>query len=76
MKECMIVLSLIVPFPITGAYAHANSFTKLFVFGDSYVDTGNRNFTASSWNKPYGITYPGRPAGHFSDGHVFSEYIG
>ncbi|RVW94217.1 GDSL esterase/lipase [Vitis vinifera] len=59
-----------------GAYAHANSFTKLFVFGDSYVDTGNRNFTASSWNEPYGITYPGRPAGHFSDGHVFSEYIG
>ncbi|KAL6327808.1 hypothetical protein AAG906_025728 [Vitis piasezkii] len=33
------------------------------------------NFTASSWNEPYGITYPGRPAGHFSDGHVFSEYI-
>ncbi|XP_034705230.1 GDSL esterase/lipase At5g03610-like isoform X1 [Vitis riparia] len=68
-----LLLSVIIT--AAGAYAHANSFTKLFVFGDSYVDTGNRNFTASSWNEPYGITYPGRPAGHFSDGHVFSEYI-
>ncbi|KAJ9684868.1 hypothetical protein PVL29_017045 [Vitis rotundifolia] len=57
------------------AYVDANRPIKLFVFGDSYVDTGNRNFTASSWKEPYGITYPGIPAGHFSDGHVFTDYM-
>ncbi|WKA01382.1 hypothetical protein VitviT2T_019664 [Vitis vinifera] len=71
----MIVLSLIVPFPITGAYVDANRSIKLFVFGDSYVDTGNRDSTARSWKEPYGITYPRIPAGHFSDGQVFTEYI-
>ncbi|XP_034703268.1 GDSL esterase/lipase At5g03610-like isoform X2 [Vitis riparia] len=59
----------------TIATAHANGFTKLFVFGDSYVDTGNRNFSARSWNQPYGITLPGKPAGHYSNGRVFSDYI-
>ncbi|KAL6327804.1 hypothetical protein AAG906_025724 [Vitis piasezkii] len=54
---------------------HAHGFTKLFVFGDSYVDTGNRNFSARSWNQPYGITLPGKPAGHYSNGRVFSDYI-
>ena len=56
------------------AYARPD-FNKLFVFGDSYVDTGNWE-TGSPWNEPYGITYPGKPAGHFSDGRVFSEFIG
>ncbi|KAM6600602.1 hypothetical protein CsatA_020211 [Cannabis sativa] len=37
---------------------------KLFVFGDSYADTGNsRKHTAVSWKPPYGITFPGKPAG-------------
>ncbi|KAL6327784.1 hypothetical protein AAG906_025612 [Vitis piasezkii] len=49
-------------------FSHAHGFTKLFVFGDSYVDTGNRNFSARSWNQPYGITLPGKPAGHYSNG--------
>ncbi|WKA01388.1 hypothetical protein VitviT2T_019670 [Vitis vinifera] len=71
----MIVLSLIVPFPITGAYVDPDRSIKLFVFGGSYVDTGNRDSTARSWKEPYGITDPGRPAGHFSDGQVFTEYI-
>ncbi|XP_022767124.1 GDSL esterase/lipase At5g03610 isoform X2 [Durio zibethinus] len=32
---------------------------KLFVFGDSYADTGNnRKDLASSWKFPYGITFP------------------
>ena len=76
MKKCMIVLSLIVPFPITGAYVDPDRSIKLFVFGGSYVDTGNRDSTARSWKEPYGITYPRIPAGHFSDGQVFTEYIG
>ena len=51
--------------------------TKLFVFGDSYADTGNiRKNLANSWKDPYGITFPGKPAGRFSDGRVLTDYIG
>ncbi|KAK6944020.1 GDSL lipase/esterase [Dillenia turbinata] len=50
--------------------------TKLFVFGDSYSDTGNvRKAIANSWKVPYGITFPGKPAGRFSDGRVFTDYL-
>ncbi|KAK8607134.1 hypothetical protein V6N13_052879 [Hibiscus sabdariffa] len=48
----------------------------LFVFGDSYVDTGNwRKSVGGSWKEPYGITFPGRPSGRFSDGRVLTDYI-
>ncbi|KAH7856020.1 hypothetical protein Vadar_031672 [Vaccinium darrowii] len=49
---------------------------KLFVFGDSYADTGNcPKSLASSWKEPYGITFPGEPAGRFSNGRVLTDYI-
>ncbi|KAF8403254.1 hypothetical protein HHK36_011355 [Tetracentron sinense] len=51
--------------------------SKLFVFGDSYADTGNnKKSLASSWKLPYGITFPGKPAGRFSDGRVLTDYVG
>nr|DAD28790.1 TPA_asm: hypothetical protein HUJ06_030258 [Nelumbo nucifera] len=50
--------------------------SKLFVFGDSYVDTGNNPVSESrSWHKPYGLTFPGKPAGRWSDGRVFTDYF-
>ncbi|KAL7247858.1 hypothetical protein ACSBR2_002713 [Camellia fascicularis] len=50
--------------------------TKLFVFGDSYADTGNnRKSIADSWKVPYGITFPGKPTGRFSDGRVLTDYL-
>ncbi|XP_019187160.1 PREDICTED: GDSL esterase/lipase At5g03610-like [Ipomoea nil] len=50
--------------------------TKLFVFGDSYSDTGNfRKSEIFSWRQPYGITFPGKPFGRFSDGRVLPDYI-
>ncbi|KAF1878337.1 hypothetical protein Lal_00047004 [Lupinus albus] len=48
--------------------------TKLFVFGDSYVDTGN-NLNASSYKLPYGMTYPGTPSGRYANGRVLTDYI-
>ncbi|KAK7345362.1 hypothetical protein VNO77_15965 [Canavalia gladiata] len=49
---------------------------KLFVFGDSYVDTGNiKKGESKSWSVPYGVTFPGKPVGRFSDGRVLSDYI-
>ncbi|CAJ2632382.1 unnamed protein product [Trifolium pratense] len=53
-----------------------HNITKLFVFGDSYADTGNiKRGLASSWKHPYGVTFPGKPAGRFSDGRVLTDYI-
>ncbi|KAL7195844.1 hypothetical protein ACSBR1_035973 [Camellia fascicularis] len=50
--------------------------TKLFVFGDSYADTGNTRIkNSSSWKFPYGITFPGKPTGRFSSGRVLTDYI-
>ncbi|XP_018811180.1 GDSL esterase/lipase At5g03610-like [Juglans regia] len=48
---------------------------KLFVFGDSYADTGNTNKTQVAWKYPYGITFPGKAVGRFSDGRVLSDYV-
>ncbi|KAF7148600.1 hypothetical protein RHSIM_Rhsim03G0077600 [Rhododendron simsii] len=48
---------------------------KLFVFGDSYADTGNLPKSAIDWQVPYGITFPGKPYGHFSDGLVLTEFL-
>ncbi|KAL6552671.1 hypothetical protein OROHE_008035 [Orobanche hederae] len=45
--------------------------TKLFVFGDSYVDTGNTGAI-----EPYGITYPGYPDGRWSDGIILTTLLG
>jgi len=58
-------------------HRHHHGPTKLFVFGDSYADTGNiQKAVSNSWKDPYGITFPGKPAGRFSDGRVLTDYIG
>nr|GME18529.1 GDSL esterase/lipase At5g03610-like [Ipomoea batatas] len=51
---------------------------KLFVFGDSYADTGNWPPTDASrpWREPYGMTFPGKPFSRWSDGRVLTDYIG
>ncbi|WVZ03700.1 hypothetical protein V8G54_024506 [Vigna mungo] len=48
---------------------------KPFVFGDSYVDTGNL-VNSISYKPPSGITFLGTPAGRFSYGCVLTDYIG
>ncbi|KAE9465558.1 hypothetical protein C3L33_02531, partial [Rhododendron williamsianum] len=48
---------------------------KLFVFGDSYADTGNLPKSFPDWQVPYGITFPGKPDGHFSDGRVLTSFL-
>ncbi|KAG8645352.1 hypothetical protein MANES_10G057800v8 [Manihot esculenta] len=54
---------------------HEHGSVKLFVFGDSYADTGNWDKSAISWKEPYGFTFPGKPTGRFSDGRVLTDYI-
>uniref|UniRef100_A0A0E0GFP8 GDSL esterase/lipase n=1 Tax=Oryza nivara TaxID=4536 RepID=A0A0E0GFP8_ORYNI len=52
---------------------------QLWVFGDSYADTGNlgnlgRELT-HAWYYPYGITFPRHPTGRFSDGRVLTDFV-
>ncbi|XP_045792947.1 GDSL esterase/lipase At5g03610-like [Trifolium pratense] len=56
-----------------GVYEESGS-VKLFVFGDSYADTGNF-LNAPSYTAPYGMTFPGKPSGRFSDGRILTDYI-
>ncbi|KAI6697873.1 hypothetical protein NL676_017992 [Syzygium grande] len=50
--------------------------TKMFVFGDSYADTGNNPIgLVNSWKVPYGITFPGKPTGRYSDGRVLTDFL-
>ncbi|GMH10225.1 hypothetical protein Nepgr_012066 [Nepenthes gracilis] len=78
-KQPLLLLSLFVPLGILRMQcvdASSNGVNKLFVFGDSYADSGNLNkSTYSSWKPPYGITYPGYPSGRFSNGRILVDYI-
>uniref|UniRef100_J3N097 GDSL esterase/lipase n=1 Tax=Oryza brachyantha TaxID=4533 RepID=J3N097_ORYBR len=52
---------------------------QLWVFGDSYADTGNlgnlgRELT-HAWYDPYGRTFPRHPTGRFSDGRVLTDFV-
>ncbi|KAF8085930.1 hypothetical protein N665_0642s0026 [Sinapis alba] len=63
-------------------HVHHNNNTKrlrpnrLFVFGDSYADTGNiRKSLTDSWKMPYGVSFPGKPSGRFSDGRISTDFL-
>ncbi|KAH9311039.1 hypothetical protein KI387_026074, partial [Taxus chinensis] len=49
----------------------------LFVFGDSYADTGNRDATNRTlnhgWRRPYGFDWPGYPTGRYSSGKIQTD---
>eukprot|EP01018_Ginkgo_biloba_P012641 Gb_14942 [translate_table: standard] len=49
--------------------------SAMFVFGDSYVDTGNHDKAMISWKPPYGSTFPGKPTGRHSDGRVLTDFV-
>ncbi|KAL8168163.1 hypothetical protein V2J09_009662 [Rumex salicifolius] len=78
MEKLLCTLFLLLLLSTSGA-AHVASNSKprrLFVFGDSYADTGNiRKSFAYSWKFPYGVTFPGKATGRFSDGRVLTDYV-
>ncbi|XP_019430987.1 PREDICTED: GDSL esterase/lipase At5g03610-like [Lupinus angustifolius] len=57
-----------------GVYNSGKNSVKLFVFGDSYVDTGNY-LNSTSYKPPNGITFPGYPAGRFGNGRILTDYL-
>ncbi|CAN6335366.1 unnamed protein product [Urochloa humidicola] len=61
-------------------HGHRNKDRMLFVFGDSFVDSGNRppSQTAPQWSYPYGISdsaHHKNATGRFSDGLVQSDFL-
>ncbi|KAL8551762.1 hypothetical protein ACS0TY_000725 [Phlomoides rotata] len=73
---CLLSSSLLFTEIKVGAEGEDGKVKVVFAFGDSYADTGNSPISLSrSWKTPYGITFPGKPSGRFSDGRVFTDYI-
>ncbi|KAJ6983545.1 GDSL esterase/lipase At5g03610 [Populus alba] len=72
----LVVLLLFSLVAISTAQICPEGSPKLFVFGDSYVDTGNwpKN-VRGPWKEPFGKTFPGKPTGRASDGRVLTDHI-
>ncbi|XP_059077415.1 GDSL esterase/lipase At5g03600 [Cryptomeria japonica] len=72
-----IVASLAVVLLCFACEGNAEKAEALFVFGDSYADTGNHNpYNATDnapWRRPYGFNWPGYPAGRYSSGKVQTD---
>ncbi|RCV13623.1 hypothetical protein SETIT_2G360600v2 [Setaria italica] len=64
-------------------YDSSNASYKLFVFGNSFADTGNvkkgdLKWETRAWYEPYGMSDAGhdnKPTGRFSDGMVQSDFL-
>ncbi|XP_057835451.2 GDSL esterase/lipase At5g03590 [Cryptomeria japonica] len=75
-----IVASLAVLLLCFTCEGNAEKAKALFVFGDSYADTGNHDpYNATDnepWRRPYGFNWPGYPAGRYSSGKVQTDRWG
>ncbi|GAB4833409.1 hypothetical protein Ancab_031652 [Ancistrocladus abbreviatus] len=61
---------------VEGHKPKPKNWKRLFVFGDSYADTGNNlRPTTESWMIPYGMSFPGKPDGRWSNGFVLTDHI-
>ncbi|KAL8227626.1 hypothetical protein R6Q57_015210 [Mikania cordata] len=66
--------------PLSTSQNH-HPFTKVYVFGDSYTDTGNTNDSTGPnifrhiSELPYGRTFFHRPTNRYSDGRLFIDFI-
>lgn len=54
------------------AWFAAEGAKALYAFGDSFVTNGNGGYMGL----PYGMTWPGYPAGRASDGRNVVDYLG
>ncbi|XP_022133147.1 GDSL esterase/lipase At5g03610-like [Momordica charantia] len=74
----LLFISLMAGQGLGGHYSihkHFEATNKLFVFGDSYVDTSNEISNDSFIKYPYGIIFLGKPDGRNSDGYVLTDYF-
>ncbi|GJM84480.1 hypothetical protein PR202_ga00154 [Eleusine coracana subsp. coracana] len=64
----------------TNSHRGVAHYSRFFVFGDSFTDTGNSDIcplTAGgiSSRPPYGQTYFDRPSGRYSDGRIITDFL-
>nr|KAJ0203092.1 hypothetical protein LSAT_V11C500291580 [Lactuca sativa] len=76
----LVVLCLLILTGCQSSQGHFNKHVALFVFGDSFFDSGNNNyikttpdFQANFW--PYGESYFNHPTGRFSNGRLLPDFI-
>ncbi|CAL5439380.1 unnamed protein product [Camellia sinensis] len=72
---------LFIPSCSLGECQRVGKHVALYVFGDSFLDSGNNNYinttTLDQANfRPYGETFFKFPTGRFSDGRLVSDFIG
>lgn len=79
-REKILVLALFSLFFFSTEAGKNKTFSALFAFGDSVLDTGNNNFLltllkGNYW--PYGRSFDYNvPTGRFGNGRVFTDIIG
>ncbi|KAH7281335.1 hypothetical protein KP509_36G042200 [Ceratopteris richardii] len=77
--SCALCLASFFFFSFCSQGVGAISPPALYVFGDSYADTGNHDKQNPKvwqpWKSPYGYTWPGNPSGRYSDGFVLTDFI-
>ncbi|XP_057850970.2 GDSL esterase/lipase At5g03610 [Cryptomeria japonica] len=71
----VLFLSGLIFLHLAGNVESRRAIRGMFVFGDSYADTGNHGHSAIAWQPPYGITYPRHPSGRHSDGRVLTDFV-
>ncbi|XP_018468967.1 GDSL esterase/lipase EXL6-like isoform X2 [Raphanus sativus] len=78
-RENILVLTLFSIYWLSSAAGQNKSFSAVFAFGDSILDTGNNNrlltvFKGNYW--PYGWNYDFKiPTGRFGNGRVFTDMV-
>ncbi|XP_024011125.1 GDSL esterase/lipase EXL6 isoform X3 [Eutrema salsugineum] len=79
-RETILVLTLFSICFLSSAAEKNNTFSALFAFGDSVLDTGNNNLLltllkGNYW--PYGWNFDFKiPTGRFGNGRVFTDIVG
>ncbi|GLJ25814.1 hypothetical protein SUGI_0494350 [Cryptomeria japonica] len=75
LSTALFLLTLVNLFAGKGSAEKAEA---LFVFGDSYADTGNHDpydqAVNQAWRRPNGLIWPGYPAGRISSGKIQTDF--
>ena len=83
---CSLLLAFLFPFSNSlqldgGKLCLSEKHASLFIFGDSYFDTGSNNYINTTIGAqanfgPYGESFFKYPTGRFSDGRIIPDFIG
>ncbi|XP_031487116.1 GDSL esterase/lipase At1g29670-like [Nymphaea colorata] len=76
----LLVLLISIPFSLPSETLREETVKAMFVFGDSVVDVGDNNWSATSKDKanffPYGVDFLGGATGRFTNGRNPTDILG